>query len=412
MRRAVNHARPTTLRRAAALFACAGSLQLARAQPANDRCADALPIDWSALPLTTPLTPLAQAARDPEAANPCSATGYTVWYRLDAPVDARVRIESCASPSSPTTSVPDTTLALYESDSGDCASLSAVWCNDDACAFRSRMIVDVRAGIRYYVQAGVFLASPASPAPTPPDDLLSLRVSIEPPPPADHWVERADAGPLPASSQRVVLDLPAALAGRLAFEGDVDLYALDACDGHAVDISTVGLTDIDTQLFLFDASGTGLAMNDDDPLSTSTQSRLHFPAGALSGRVHLAVTSYNLDPAGPGGLPIWNDAPFRVQRTPDGPEAAAPVASWLAAAGIAGEYTVSLSGLRAAGACSSDCPPCVADFNQDGGVDGTDLQAFFEAWESGAACGDANGDGGVDGADVERFMLAWEAAAC
>ena len=209
-----------------------------------------------------------------------------------------------------------------------------------------------------------------------------------------------------------MLDRPAALAGRLAFEGDVDVYALDACDGQAVDISTVGLSDIDTQLFLFDASGTGLAMNDDDPLSTSTQSRLHFPAGVLSGRVHLAVTSFNLDPAGPGGLPIWNDAPFRAQRTPDGPESSAVATSWLPAGGFSGEYIVSLAGLRAAGACSSDCPPCVADFNQDGGVDGADLQAFFEAWESGAACGDANGDGGVDGADVERFMLAWEAAAC
>ncbi len=408
MRRAVNLARRTTLRHGATLFACAGA---AHAQPANDRCTDAAIIEWSALPLATPLTSLAQAAREPEAANPCSATGHTLWYRFDAPVDARVRIESCAGPS-PATSVPDTTLALYESDTGDCASLSAVWCNDDACAFRSRMIFDVRAGARYYVQAGIFLPSAATPAPAPPDDLLSLRVSIEPPPPADHWVEREDAGPLPALSQRVTLLQPRAIEGRLAFEGDVDMYALDACGDQAVEISTVGLTSVDTQLFLFDASGLGVAMNDDDPLSTAAQSRLRFPAGALTGRVHLAVTSYNLDPAGPGGQPIWNDTPFRAQRAPDGPEASTSIASWLASAGFAGDYAVALSGLRAAGDCSSDCPPCTADFNGDGGVDGADVQAFFETWEAGAPCGDANGDGGVDGADIERFMLAWETGGC
>jgi hypothetical protein len=80
--------------------------------------------------------------------------------------------------------------------------------------------------------------------------------------------------------------------------------------------------------------------------------------------------------------------------------------------GFAGEYIASLSGLRRASACTPDCPPCTADFNGDGGVDGADVQAFFETWESGSTCGDANGDGGVDGGDVEHFMLAWEAGGC
>jgi len=33
-------------------------------------------------------------------------------------------------------------------------------------------------------------------------------------------------------------------------------------------------------------------------------------------------------------------------------------------------------------------PPCPADFNQDGGVDGADVDAFFEAWEAGHASAD------------------------
>ncbi len=54
-------------------------------------------------------------------------------------------------------------------------------------------------------------------------------------------------------------------------------------------------------------------------------------------------------------------------------------------------------------------PTCIADFNQDGGVDGQDVEAFFIAWEAGGAAGDINQDGGVDGGDVEAFILRWEA---
>jgi hypothetical protein len=60
----------------------------------------------------------------------------------------------------------------------------------------------------------------------------------------------------------------------------------------------------------------------------------------------------------------------------------------------------------------SGCPVCAADFNEDGGVDGGDIEAFFTAWEAGTTCGDTNQDGGVDGADIEAFFLVWEAGGC
>ncbi len=61
-----------------------------------------------------------------------------------------------------------------------------------------------------------------------------------------------------------------------------------------------------------------------------------------------------------------------------------------------------------------DCgsTPCPADFNQDGGIDGGDVDAFFAAWESGDSSADVNQDGGVDGADVSAFFAAWEAGGC
>lgn len=57
-------------------------------------------------------------------------------------------------------------------------------------------------------------------------------------------------------------------------------------------------------------------------------------------------------------------------------------------------------------------PPCIADFNVDGGIDGADLAAFFEAWQAGDFLADVNQDGGVDGGDAAAFMAAWTAGGC
>ncbi len=55
---------------------------------------------------------------------------------------------------------------------------------------------------------------------------------------------------------------------------------------------------------------------------------------------------------------------------------------------------------------------CPADFNGDGGVDGSDVESFFSAWEAGDSNADVNLDGGIDGSDVETFFAAWEAGGC
>ncbi|MBS0195833.1 MAG: hypothetical protein JSR77_03660 [Planctomycetes bacterium] len=52
---------------------------------------------------------------------------------------------------------------------------------------------------------------------------------------------------------------------------------------------------------------------------------------------------------------------------------------------------------------------CLGDYNQDGGIDGSDVSAFFEDWEAGSAAADVNADGGIDGADVSAFFEHWEA---
>jgi hypothetical protein len=64
------------------------------------------------------------------------------------------------------------------------------------------------------------------------------------------------------------------------------------------------------------------------------------------------------------------------------------------------------------GSCPPVCPLCAADFNGDGGIDGSDVQAFFNSWQGGEPCADVNGDGGIDGSDVQFFFAEWEAGRC
>ncbi|MBS0196372.1 MAG: hypothetical protein JSR77_06405 [Planctomycetes bacterium] len=56
--------------------------------------------------------------------------------------------------------------------------------------------------------------------------------------------------------------------------------------------------------------------------------------------------------------------------------------------------------------------PIIGDFNLDGGIDGSDVEAFYSAWEAAEPTADVNQDGGVDGSDIQTFFLAWQAGNC
>lgn len=58
------------------------------------------------------------------------------------------------------------------------------------------------------------------------------------------------------------------------------------------------------------------------------------------------------------------------------------------------------------------CPVCPADFDQDGGVTGGDISAFFDQYEQGAPCADTDQDGGVTSSDIFAFFTAYEAGGC
>lgn len=61
---------------------------------------------------------------------------------------------------------------------------------------------------------------------------------------------------------------------------------------------------------------------------------------------------------------------------------------------------------------AESAPPCFADYDGSGGVDGSDVEAFFLDWSSGLNAADTNLDGGVDGQDVETFFLQWSVGGC
>ncbi len=58
------------------------------------------------------------------------------------------------------------------------------------------------------------------------------------------------------------------------------------------------------------------------------------------------------------------------------------------------------------------CPLCPADYDDNGGVDGGDLAAFFSDFENGESCADVDGNGGVDGGDLGYFFTVFEAGGC
>jgi len=40
------------------------------------------------------------------------------------------------------------------------------------------------------------------------------------------------------------------------------------------------------------------------------------------------------------------------------------------------------------------------------------VEAFFLVWQAGGCDGDVNQDGGVDGSDMEVFFVVWQAGGC
>lgn len=166
--------------------------------------------------------------------------------------------------------------------------------------------------------------------------------------------EVGDAGDL-AGGQLTGNGVLTEILGSFGATGDVDMYQIRVNDWLLFSASTVNVAGLvgaetDTQLFLFNASGIGIAMNDDSSAGGTLRSRLEAGSAVYSGRtngevVWIAVSGYDVDPNSAGGA-IWSDTPYAVTRAPDGAGAAGALTGW-SGTGSGGTYRIELTGASA-----------------------------------------------------------------
>ncbi|CAG1010077.1 hypothetical protein PHYC_03792 [Phycisphaerales bacterium] len=183
-------------------------------------------------------------------------------------------------------------------------------------------------------------------------------------------------------------------------------FQIEICDSASFSASTVGGSTADTQLFLFDANGMGIAANDDEVAGTSAQSTITSQFVPGNGTYYLAISPYNRDPisnicAGTGALIFQNT--FRVEHPANGPGAGSPIVAWTGTTTSTAAYTITLTGACYPGGAN----PCdVADTNCDGSLNGFDVEATEQAVNGDFSnfcqpSADLNQDGAENGFDVE-----------
>jgi hypothetical protein len=158
------------------------------------------------------------------------------------------------------------------------------------------------------------------------------------------WQEAGDAAALPPGQTTAGAGGLLRIFGSVRDTIDADLYAIRITDPPNFSATTAGGVDEDTQIFLFDAAGNGLAFNDDRPAVSTVFSRLtnaYVPAG---GNYYLGVSEFSRNPVSPGGF-IWLADPAYEERIPDGPGLAGPLTGWSGiASSSGGDYGVVLTG--------------------------------------------------------------------
>jgi PEP-CTERM motif len=162
--------------------------------------------------------------------------------------------------------------------------------------------------------------------------------------------EIGDAGSTLAGAQTVNVAGFNQIGGTVATSGDADVYGFFITDLSLFSATTIGTPGTlgDTQLFLFNSAGLGVAFNDD--ISGSGTLRAELPLGnalyaALApGFYYLAISGYNNDAVSAGG-DIFPDA-FPGIFGPTGPGGASPLTGFSGVSST-GTYTINLTAVSA-----------------------------------------------------------------
>jgi len=155
-----------------------------------------------------------------------------------------------------------------------------------------------------------------------------------------------DAGDLPGTAQAVLgAGSLTTITGGFLSGLDADMYMINIDGPAGFSATTVGGTTADTQIWLFDMAGMGVTFDDDAPGGGTFQSTITDAFVTAPGFYLLAVSQYDLDAYSFGGLELWVDGPFAVERAPDGPGAASPIDHWAGTSfGSAATYSIALTG--------------------------------------------------------------------
>jgi len=164
------------------------------------------------------------------------------------------------------------------------------------------------------------------------------------------WTEVGDAGELPGTAQVVSGGGPlTGINGTIYIYEDADMYQIYISDAPGFS-AEVTVTNFDTQLFLFDASGMGVYANDDN--GTILEPSL-LPAGhplgpASVGIYYLAISAWDYDPSSSGGLIFPNDDLYWTEVVgPTGPGGGSPISFWSGGdEDSTGDYYIALTGAR------------------------------------------------------------------
>lgn len=183
----------------------------------------------------------------------------------------------------------------------------------------------------------------------------TLTFRVAPAPPFEGWDEQVDAGELPETAQSLPSGAIPAIRGRLG-EADVDMFALYIPDPSAFSATTVLGAAFDTQLWLLDADGRGIAYSDDSP-PNQLQSTIDGRCVPDPGLYYLAISRYPRYPVGCRERLLWFlNAELSCQ--PSGADASSRVFAWRERTPPSSEYLIFLTGAQGATAGNpADCAP-------------------------------------------------------
>ena len=177
---------------------------------------------------------------------------------------------------------------------------------------------------------------------------LVASVSVQNASAAFVWAELGDAGSFPGTAQTInqAGNTPPLtnITGSISSSTDFDLFRFVIASPSTFSASTVdGTTTLsDTQLFLFNITGFGIATNDDSVVARSV-----LPVGnALyaslpAGEYLVGISGFNVDPNSVGGLIFPNT--FSGVNGPTGPGGGSPFSA-LTGTGGTGTYNITLTG--------------------------------------------------------------------